>query len=162
MSFKAWNLQISQSRPMSDRLRAKLWNLTSEMRIRGQLSLFRRRVGRLYKDALAIGLPPNDACLRALQTACEELSKPTCAWLGLLPVTPRRRLPQFMLTHIPALDFAKKYAKAPINLLNPPRRVRFNRPYKTSTTPTEPICRFIWLTFVLPPDSIRRSHNHCV
>src|SRR5713101_5314745 len=52
-----------------------------------------------------------------------------------------------MFTHIPALDFARKYAMAPIDLRNPPRRVRFNRPYKMNTGLGGPMCRFIWVTF---------------
>jgi hypothetical protein len=149
MSFKEWNIQISKIAKSSDRIRARLWNLAAEMRIKPQISLFRRRLGRLHSGALKTGLPRDDACLRVLQTACEDLSQPDSKWLGLLCVPPKKRLPAIMYTHIPALDFARKYASAPINLQNPPRRARFIRPYKTDAD--GPVCRFIWFTFPTPP-----------
>jgi hypothetical protein len=148
MSYKEWKIQISKLAKTSDRIRARLWNLAAEMRIKPDLSLFRRRLGQLHREALRTGLRQDDACSRVLQTACEELSKPSSRWLGLLRVPSNQHLPAVMYTHIPSLDFARKYANAPINLQNPPRRARFVRPYKTDGA--GPVCRFIWLTFSTP------------
>jgi hypothetical protein len=97
------------------------------------------------RTSLSLTTSPDIACVEVLLVACQELRDPQCKWLGLLPVPRGSVLPRTMFTHLPALDFARKYSNGPINLRSPPRRVRFGRPYKMD--PGGPICRFLWLTF---------------
>jgi hypothetical protein len=145
MSFRAWKLQVSGGAGGSPELTARVWNLAAETRIRPHLAAFRRRLGSLYKVALSGGLGPNQACLVALNLACEETRAARSKWLGLLPVGYSHLMPGFMMTCIPLTDFQRYYASGPVDTNNPPRRLRFSSPYKLSSS--GPVCRFIWLTF---------------
>lgn len=109
------------------------------------MTAFRRHLGRVFKGKEAGGLAVGDAAVAALDGVCEELSKPTSRWLGLLPVPAGAALPANMFTHLPVRDLNRYVASGPINEANPPRNVTLARPFKFTATGVR--SRFIWVTF---------------
>lgn len=145
LTYANWKKEFSRAAGGSPRLEAQLWNLKYETRLGLKLALFRRLLGRVFKDYLANGLGAADAAIGALKNLCDELCDPGSKWLGLLPGPGGGRIPQEMFTHLPVRDLIRYVGSGPIDETNPPRRVVFSRPFKITATGVR--SRFIWLTF---------------
>ena len=152
MSYRDWRPAFDRHFGTSEPARsAQVWNLEHDKRIAARVSLFKRRIGKLYADLVADGARGASAVAQALDAAIKETRDAGNRWLGHIPLAGSSAPPSRVVTYRSGFKFRKRYKhEIYASKGNPKRAFQISEPLdseKDSSGVRRASKRFHWITF---------------
>lgn len=150
MSYIDWRATFVLVAEGDDKHFARLWNLEHEHRIDAILARFRERLAGLFAESLNAGEGREKGAVGALTGAVNGTFPIGSAWLGHLTCGSADRVPEVVVTFVPARKIAYELPGVFVNPDRPQREVKLPALLKARRAGSgmwDITPRFIWITF---------------